>query len=339
MVPGGSAVVPCGRSIQCLDALTSQVPEKTWVLAGPGFAQRPGMMTLTTPSLRPSFSHDLSLKARLRGLSRLSAAMMFAGFGGIVMLLTPRALADFSEVDLAVTRVPLPIVLAGVFCAGMALHHWLGWQVRQLERRGWELLLAGRPEAAIRSLEVAVSAGSDISRVRSYYALTLAWLRQGDYERALSIGEAATRFRANRTSSFRDAQVPALMATILALYGELDDAREWVGRIRRPMFDETDHALLAQAVMLCREGRYVEAVKRIQRTAREDVPEMDVGAVAVIHAFARSRLGGQLVPLKPGCVLPERPARASQYEYLACEWPELAAFLRGEDAPAPVLDA
>lgn len=296
-------------------------------------------MTLTTPSLRPSFTHDLSLKARLKGLRLLSGVMMFAGFGGIVMLLTPRALADFSEVDLGVTRVPLPIALAGVFCAGLALQHWLGWQVRQLERRGWELLLAGRTEAAIRSLEVAVSAGSDTAQARSYYGLTLARFRQGDYERALALGGALPYTRRNRDPRIREAQVPALMAVILALYGELDDAREWVGRIRRPMFDETDHALLAQAVMLCREGRYVEAVKRIQRTVREDVPETDVGAVAVIHAFARSRLGGQLVPLKPGCVLPQRPARGSEYEYLACEWPELATFLRGEDAPVPVLDA
>lgn len=297
------------------------------------------MMTLTTPALRPSFAHDLSLKARLGGLGLLSVVMMFTGFGGITMLLTTTPLTAWPEVDLAVTRVPLPLVLVGVFCAGMALQHWMRWQTRHLERRGWELLLAGRPEAAIRSLEVAVSAGSALSRIRSYYGLALAWLRQGDYERALSIGEAAFRTRRNRASSVRDAQLPALMAIILALYGELDDAREWVERIHRPMFDETDHALLAQAVMLCREGRHVEAVKRIQRTAREDVPETDVGAVAVIHAFARSRPGGKQVPLKPGCVLPVRPARASEYEYLAREWPELAAFLRGEDAPAPAYDA
>jgi hypothetical protein len=91
-----------------------------------------------------------------------------------------------------------------------------------------------------------------------------------------------------------------------------------------------DHALLAQAVILCREGLYLLAVKRIQRTAREHVPELDVDAVGVIHAFARSRLGGQLVPLTPGCVLPEKPGRSSGYEYLAHAWPELAAFLRGE---------
>lgn len=322
-----------------MDALTGQVPEKTRVHPGPGIARGPGMMTLTTPSLRPSVKQDPFLQARLKQLSLLSGVMMFAGFGGIVMLLDPSALADFSEVDLGVTRVPLPIALAGVFCAGLALRHWLGWRVNQLERRGWELLQAGRPDAAIRSLEVAVSTGGNIARGRGYYALALAWFRQGDYERALALGEKTTWVGRKRDARICDAQVPALMAVILALYGELDDAREWVGRIRRPMFDETDHALLAQAVMLCREGRYVEAVKRIQRTVREDVPETDVGAVAVIHAFARSRLGGQLVPLKPGCVLPQRPARGSEYEYLACEWPELAAFLRGEDAPSPVLDA
>ncbi|HEX5747268.1 MAG TPA: tetratricopeptide repeat protein [Archangium sp.] len=299
------------------------------------------MMTLTPPSIRPSFANDPFLQSRLNGLGLLSSVMMLTGFSGIVMLLGPGSLADASEVDLGVTRVPLPIALAGVFFVGLALRHWLGWRVRQLERRGWELLQAGRPEAAIRSLEVAMSTGSHIARGRGYYALALACFRQGDYERALALGEKTTWLGRRRDARVCDAQVPALMAVILALYGELDDAREWVGRIRRPMFDETDHALLAQAVMLCREGRYVEAVKRIQRTARKDVPETDVDAVAVLHAFARSRLGGQLVPLKPQCVQPQRPARGSesQYEYLACEWPELAAFLRGEEAPAPMLDA
>jgi len=293
------------------------------------------MMTLTTPALRPPFANDVSLKAWFGALKLLSSVMVLAGFGGVAMLLTLKPLAAWPEVDLVVARLPLPIALAGVFCAGMALDHWRHWRVDHLLRRGWELLLAGRPEAAIHALQVASHGGSNDQRAQSLHGLTLAWLRKGDYERALCLGEAATRSWGRRTSSVRDAQAPALMATILSLYGELDDAREWVERIHRPMFDETDHALLAQAVMLCREGRHVEAVKRIQRTAREDVPELDVGAVAVIHAFARSRLGGQLVPLKPGCVLPHRPARASEYEYLACEWPELAAFLRGEDAPAP----
>ncbi|WP_375768864.1 hypothetical protein NR798_45505 [Archangium gephyra] len=293
------------------------------------------MTTLTPPALRPPFANDLSLKAWLGGLRLVSAVMMFTGLGGIAMLLGTRPVAAWPEVDLAVARLPLPIALAGVFCAGMALNHWRHGQVKRLLRQGRELLLAGRPEAAIHALQVSRYGGSDDQRARSLHGLTLAWLHKGDYERALCLGEAATRAWGRRTSTVRDAEAPALMATILSLYGELDDAREWVERIRRPMFDETDHALLAQAVMLCREGRHVEAVKRIQRTAREDVPELDVGAVAVIHAFARSRLGGQLVPLKPGCVLPERPARASGYEYLACEWPELAAFLRGEDdAPA-----
>jgi tetratricopeptide (TPR) repeat protein len=294
------------------------------------------MTTLTTPALRAPFANDLSLKTWFRGLSHLSAVMMFTGFGGIATLLTAQPVSASPEVDLGVARVPGSIALAGLFCAGMLLFLWLSWQVRHLERRGWELLLAGRPEAAIRSLEVAVAGGTRVPRARSNYGLMLAWLRKGDYERALSLGESLLRARRAPTATLCDTQVPALMAVILALYGELDDAREWVERIRRPMFDETDHALLAQAVMLCREGRNVEAVKRIQRTAKQDVPEMDVGAVAVIHAFARSRLGGERVPLKPGCVLPHRPARASEYEYLACEWPELAAFLRGEDAPAHV---
>ncbi|HYO55238.1 hypothetical protein [Archangium sp.] len=281
------------------------------------------MTTLTTPSLRPAFAGGLSLKAWFGGLKLLSSLLAYVGSGGIALLFFGQGIANAPEVDLVVARLPVSLVFAGLFCAGALLERWRRWQVEHLARQGWEMLLAGRPDAAIRPLEVAAHGGSDAQRARSHYGLTLAWLRKGDYERALSLCEATPA---------RNAQTPALMAIISALYGELDDARTLVEEIRRPMFDKTDYALLAQAVMLCRQEKYVEAVKRIQRTARKDVPEMDVGAVAVIHAFARSRLGGQRVPLKPGCVLPEKPARASGYEYLARDWPELAAFLRGEDA-------
>ncbi|MFY0572398.1 hypothetical protein ACN28E_52360 [Archangium lansingense] len=292
------------------------------------------MTTLTTPVPRAPFSNDLSLKTWLGGMRLLSAVMMFTGFGGLAALLAAQPVSAWPEVDLGMTRIPSSIALAGLFCAGMALDQWRHWQVKQLARRGWELLLTDRPEEAIRALQVARYGGSDDQRARSLHGLTLAWLRKGDYERALSLCEATTYAWGKGTATIRNTQAPALMATILALYGEQDDASKWVERIQRPMFDKTDHALLAQAVMLCREGKHLEAVKRIQRTAREDVPRMDEGAVAVIHAFARSRLGGQQVPLKPGCVMPRRPARASGYEYLAREWPELAAFLRGEESPA-----
>lgn len=281
------------------------------------------MTTLTTPSLRPPLARGPSLKTWFEALKLLSALLVAVGLGGIALLLSGKPLTE-------------PLALAGLFCVGMALDQWRRWQVGRLEQRGWELLLAGRPEAAIHALDVAASGGTDTSRARSLHGLTLAWLRQGDYERALALSERTARARKGGSATLRQAQAPALKATVLALYGELDEARRQVREIQRPLFDKTDYALLAQAVVLCREGKYVEAVKRIQHSSRENVPEMDVGAVAVVHAFARGRLGGQLVPLKPGCVLPEKPARGSEHEYLALEWPELAAWLRGEEAPGAV---
>ncbi len=234
-------------------------------------------------------------------------------------------LEAFSELDPAAGRIPLPLILASLLFVGAALGRWQHQQMWRMEQRGRELLQAGRPEAAIRDLEVAASCGSEAQRAESLHGLALAWLRMRDIERALSF--------ASRSGE------PAAMALVLALDGELEQARTWVQEIERPILGKTDHALLAQAVIFCREGLYVLAVKRIQRTAREHVPVMDVGAVGVIHAFARSRLGGQLVPLKPGCVLPEKPGRGSGYEYLGQAWPELAAFLRGEDAPTGAREA
>lgn len=317
-----------------MDVLKGQVLEKTGVLPGPGLAQEPGMMTLTTPAPRAPSAHELSLTAWFGGLRLLSTLLGTVGFGGIVLLCFRQGVAHPPEVDLVAARLPVSLVFAGLFCAAAALERWRRWQVKHLARKGWEMLLAGRPDSAIHSLEVVAHEGNYTQRGRSHYGLTLAWLRKGDYERARSLCEEVLLGWWRLPADAREARTPALMAIISALSGDLDDARTWVEEIRRPMFDKTDHALLAQAVMLCREGKDMEAVKRIQRTAREDVPELDVGAVAVLHAFARSRLGGQQVPLKPGCVLPHKPARASGYEYLAREWPELAAFLLGDSAPA-----
>ncbi|QRK10533.1 tetratricopeptide repeat protein [Archangium violaceum] len=284
------------------------------------------MTTLTDHPFRPPLANCPSLKTWFGGLQLLSALLMSTGFGGIILLLC--------EQEVAVGGLSLSVTLASLFCVGMALEQWRHWWVGTLARRGWEQLLTGRLDAAIRSFDVAVSGGRAEQRGWSHYGLTLAWLRKGDYARALALCEAAPHPWGKMTASVRGARGPALKALILALSGEPDAARRQVAELRRPMFDRTDYALLAQAVMFCREGKYVEAVKRIQQSPRENVPEMDVGAVAVLHAFARGRLAGQLVPLKSGCVMPEKPARASGHEYLAREWPELAAWFRGEGVRA-----
>jgi tetratricopeptide (TPR) repeat protein len=289
------------------------------------------MTTLSDSSFRPPLARDLSLKTWLAALKLLSALLVALGLGGIALVLSGRPLAGGGHPE------PASLVLASLFCVGMALDQWRRWQVGRLARRGWELLATGRPEAAIRALDIAATDCTGTSRARSLHGLTLAWLRQGDYERALALSERTARARKGASATLRLAQAPALRATVLALYGELDEARRQVREIQRPLFDKTDYALLAQAVVLCREGRYVDAVKRIQHASREHVPELDVDAVAVVHAFARGQLGGLLVPLKPGCVLPEKPARGSEHEYLALEWPELAAWLRGEALAPRVL--
>ncbi|WNG51574.1 hypothetical protein F0U60_51160 [Archangium minus] len=284
------------------------------------------MTTHTDHPLCPPLAKGLSLKTRFGGLQLLSALLMSAGFGGIVLVLC--------EQEAAAGGLPRSIALASLFCVGVALEQWRHGWVGKRARQGWEQLLAGRPDAAIRCFEVAVCGGRADQRGWSHYGLTLAWLRKGEYVRALSLCDAAPQPWGKMSTSVRGARRAALKALILALSGELDAARRQVAELRRPMFDKTDYALLAQAVMLCREGKYVDAVRRIQQSPRESIPDMDVGAVAVLHAFARGRLAGQLVPLKPGCVMPQRPARASEHEYLAREWPELAAWFRGEEARA-----
>ncbi|WP_309896944.1 hypothetical protein [Archangium sp.] len=201
---------------------------------------------------------------------------------------------------------------------------------------GWKLLEEGFPEQAVPYLEK----GTPRRRrpAWSHYGLALAWMRQGDYGRALAHAHES-RQQPRNDPTLRLVTVPALLATLHALRGELEVASTWVETLYQPAFSRTDHALLAQTVMLCRAGKYEEAVRRIQDAPEQHVPEMDVGAVRVLHAFARGRLGQRQVPLRPGCVLPVKPARGAEYAWLAREWPELAAFLGGESAPAPASGA
>jgi len=236
---------------------------------------------------------------------------------------------------------PLPLYLwaLGLFLVSFAISLVLSWRREREVQRGWTLLEAGLPEQALHGLEVGVAeAGSPGQRARNQYGLTLAWLRQGDYGRALVHCHEATQQRGKGSDGFlRHVEAPALLATLYALRGELETARAWVEAMQLPPYHRMDHALLAQAVMLCRAGKYEEAVRRIQDTPQEHVPRRDVDAVRVLHAFARSQLGGQQLPLRPGCVLPVKPARGVEYAWLAREWPELATFLGCATKVSPAL--
>jgi hypothetical protein len=291
-----------------------------------------GMTIPLDPRFHPPLPPESSHGDRHGRWRRLSTFVMALGAGATFALVWGGAGREAASSSWEAV-LPGYLLIAGLVWTGALLNGWRHTKVRREVERGWELLQAGRPAEALPFLEAGVHDTDRRLRARSLYGLSLARLRQGDYERALSYGHAASRVGSTRTL-IPDTRAPALVATLHALRGDLEAARAWGVAIRRPMFDRTDYALLAQAVMLCRNGWYLEAVKRIQGTTLDNIPEMDVGAVRVLHAFARGRLGGQPLPLKPGCALPETHARASEYGYLAREWPELAAFLRGEDVPA-----
>jgi tetratricopeptide (TPR) repeat protein len=256
------------------------------------------------------------------------------GFEGLKLLVTFLKAVSTGAILFLVFFRPenaLPVYLwaAGLFLVAFVVDLLRIWRREREVGRGWELLEAGLPEQALHGLEVGVAqAGSPGQRARNQYGLALAWLRQGDYGRALVHGHEATQQEGKRSDGFlRHVEAPALLATLYALRGELETARAWVEAMQLPPYNRMDHALLAQAVMLCRAGKYEEAVRRIQDTPQQHVPKVDLGAVRVVHAFARERLGGHPMPLRPGCVLPVKPAREAEYAWLAREWPELATFL------------
>jgi hypothetical protein len=278
------------------------------------------MTTPTSPSVRlphPPDSSDSSDR----------------GFDWLKLLVSVLAVADLGTslfLMLSAPENPLGyLALMGllpiIFVAGIVD----SWRSVDVVGQGWKLLEAGFPEQAVPYLEQGTTRRwRPAQRARNHYGLSLAWLRQGDYGRALAHAHE-TRQQQLRDNNpiLRLVEAPALLATLHALRGELEVARTWVETMYQLQLSRTDHALLAQAVMLCRAGKYEEAVRRIQDTPQEHVPRMDVDAVRVLHAFARGQLGGQRIPLRPGCALPVKPTRGAEYAWLAREWPELATFL------------
>lgn len=290
-----------------------------------------GMTTPIDPRFHPPLPSTLLPGERYLGLRLLSTFLIALGFGATLAVLFEagshgRALTAWE------LTLPGPPLLAGLYWAGILLGSWRTGKVAREVEHGWELLQSGRPGEALHFLETGVHETKPRPRARSLYGLALACFRQGDFARALAYGHMLSRIPSLHTF-LPDTRGPALVATVHALRGDLEAARAWGVAIRRPMFDRTDYPLLAQVVILCRNGWYAEAVKRIQGTALHHIPEEDVGAVRVLHAFARSWPEAQRLPLKPGCALPEQNVRASGSGYLAREWPELAAFLQDEDAP------
>jgi tetratricopeptide (TPR) repeat protein len=275
------------------------------------------MTTPTTPSVRLPHPPDSSDRG-FDWLKLLVGVLAVANLGTSLFLLL--CLPENPLGYLALMGL-LPIFfLAGIVDS---------WRSVDVVEQGWKLLEAGFPEQAIPLLEQGTTRPRrPAQRARNHHGLSLAWLRQGDYGRALTHAhEARRQHLRDNNPILRLVEAPALLATLHALRGELEVARTWVETMYQLQLSRTDHALLAQAVMLCRAGKYEEAVRRIQDTPQQHVPRMDLAAVRVLHAFARSRLGGQQLPLRPGCVLPVKPAWGAEYAWLAREWPELATFL------------
>lgn len=283
-----------------------------------------GMTTPIDPRFHPPLPPTSLLGERYLGLKLLSTFLLALWVGSWLPLVSESGRQVIGELWIS---APL------LFLGGSLLEGWRHRKVAREVEHGWELLQSGRPGEALHFLEAGVHEARPRLRARSLYGLALACLRHGDSTRALSYGHAFCR-TPHPHRSHPDALAPALVATVQALRGDLEAARAWVVAIRRPLFDRTDYSLLAQVVILCRNGWYAEAVKRIQGTAQHNIPEEDVGAVRVLHAFARGWPAAQHLPLKPGCALPEKNVRAAEYGYLAREWPELADFLQGEAAPA-----
>lgn len=304
---------------------------------GPALHERPGMTIPIDPRYLPPLPPELSFHRRFEGrnLRLLLLRGVLALFSGIAFL----------AVVLGKRSGELLFFLS--IAVGGAILSWVSRRTRDGANRAREHLRAGRPDAALQSLLEVMPGTLESPPSRLLLELSHGYLRQGRFEEALSFGHEAARGTSPGMKGQRrwglipnDTDLrclaPARVAALQALRGNDAAAQAWLAGIWRPVLnlDRTDYALLAQAVLLCRAGKYVEAVRRIQDTPREYVPDLDQELVALLHAFAREHLGGQLVPLKPGCTLPEKPARGSDYTGLARVWPELAGFLQGATSSA-----
>ncbi len=135
------------------------------------------------------------------------------------------------------------------------------------------------------------------------------------------------------------ASAPSLVATCYGLLGELDAARAWLPEAARAAATlAVEVALVPEAIVACREGRFAHLVSRCRERRRAIEATLagdDLRTLRLLRAFALAALpdnevAGEQERLEARLLA--RPGAPGECDHLARHWPELSAFLRELEA-------
>lgn len=170
----------------------------------------------------------------------------------------------------------------------------------------------------------------------SIYNLADTLLQRGELERALSLAAAVATCRSLLKSPLISASAPSLVATCYALLGDLDSAKAWLPEARRAAaLISCETALVPEVIVACREGRFAEAVQRMDERRRQidgSLAGNDLRILRAMRAFALAQDATGSTPQQNLALALARPAFPGELDYLATRWPELGTFLKTLDA-------
>lgn len=172
----------------------------------------------------------------------------------------------------------------------------------------------------------------------SVFNLADAELQRGDARRALQLAGAVARNRSVLRSPVVAASAPSLVATCYGLLGELDAARAWLPEATRAAATlAVEVARVPEAIVACREGRFLDVVNRFRERRRAIEATLagdDLRTLRLLRAFALAALPGDVASEqeREAARLLARPGAPGECDHLAHHWPELATFLHELEA-------
>jgi tetratricopeptide (TPR) repeat protein len=197
--------------------------------------------------------------------------------------------------------------------------------------RGVSFVAAGEEVQALAHFEAAARRGAGSQRALALFYLGLCRLNLGEVDRALELFGAAHRSGALSRIAFAHEALPNLVATCYGLRNEPALARPWLQEgQRRAGARPPAMALLAEALLLCREGQPGAALQLMDArwTEAEAAGGRYTRRVRLLRAFALDALDPAAnAPAVFEALAAVKPVRAGDFEPLAASWPELETFV------------
>jgi len=165
----------------------------------------------------------------------------------------------------------------------------------------------------------------------SGYNLALTALAQGDVARALCLAGTVETSRGLSGASTWNRALPYFLSVCYSARGELEAANRWLetGRVRRGSGPAPLYCLLAECLVLCREGQTASVVQELKQRwgEAESSGRFALRLSQLVRAFALEQLGKPERELS-AALAALRPVERGELDYLGLHWPALGDFLR-----------